>query len=190
MSRSIKQTVKKVEVKQTFEENLRQGIEIAGVLVDASKESPRELDYSSENEINNKHIEDDEEDTLEEAPSIVDEALGKEASSRSSTGGSSSSFGSSKNWNKADNVRTTISVDQKLKDSLYEGQEVAKVLEDAKTEDEKQERSVTPPAKRTPLSHFKAMALVGRLFFDFKKLPKQKHCLFSEDWEDHPQIQW
>ena len=77
MSRSIKQTVKKVEVKQTFEENLRQGIEIAGVLVDASKESPRELDYSSENEINNKHIEDDEEDTLEEAPSIVDEALGK-----------------------------------------------------------------------------------------------------------------
>ena len=75
MSRSIKQTVKKVEVKQTFEENLRQGIEIAGVLVDASKESPRELDYSSENEINNKHIEDDEEDTLEEAPSIVDEAL-------------------------------------------------------------------------------------------------------------------
>ena len=87
--------MQKVEGKQTFEENLRQGIEIAVVLVDASKESPRELDYSSENEVNNKHIEDDEEDTLEEAPSIVDEALGKEASSRSSTGNSSSSLASS-----------------------------------------------------------------------------------------------
>ena len=123
MSRSVKHMVKKVEVKQTLEENLRQGIEIAGVLVDASKETPMDLDDSSENEINHKHIEDDEEDTLEEAPSIVDEALGKESSlpssSRSSTGGSSASGGSSKNWNKADNVRTTVGVDQKLKDELY-----------------------------------------------------------------------
>ena len=154
---------------------MRQGIEIAGVLVDASKESPMDLDDTSENDINNKHIEDDEEDTLEEAPSIVDEALGKEASSRSSTGGSASSSGSAKNWNKADNIRTSCVVDQKLKGSLYEGQEVAKILHDAKTKDEEDEErekakpGSPPPPKRNPLSHFRAMALVGKLFFDFKK---------------------
>ena len=175
MSRAVKHIVQKVEVKQTLEENLRQGIEIAGVLVDASKETPMDLDDSSENEINHKPIEDDEEDTLEEAPSIVDEALGKEtslpSSSRSSTGGSSSSAGSSKNWNKADNVRATVGVDQKLKDALYEGQEVGQILIDAKVHDEQQEQQrVSPPLKRKPLSHFRAMALVGKLFFDFKKI--------------------
>ena len=136
-----------------------------------------EIEDSSENEINHKNIEDDEEDTLEEAPSIVDEALGKElslpSSSRSSTGNSSSTLGSSRNWNKADNVRTTVGVDQKLKDSLYEGQEVAKILEEAKAQDEEEEEQ-PQPKKRNPLSHFKAMALVGKLFFDFKKLTPLK----------------
>ena len=143
--------MQKVEVKQILEEKLQDGMEIAGVLIDAAKESPVNLDDSSENGEINKDIDDDEEDTVDEAPSIVDEALGKEVSfpscSRSSTGGSSSSS-------------YATGADRK---PSKEGEEISKILATAKLENEAEENR----KKLKPMSHFKAMALVGKLFFDF-----------------------
>ena len=109
----------------------------------------------------------EDEDTVDEAPSIVDEAMSKESSKDSVTQ-------SSKNWNTAENVVPMVQGDMKLKDALKEGEEVKDVLteglqdvpEEIPEEEEEKPPSPPPPVvkKPAPMSHFKAMALLGKMF--------------------------
>jgi hypothetical protein len=83
----------------------------------------------------------DEEDTVDEAPSIIDEAK-----DNTPTFGSDGSK-SSKNWSAAENVVAMVEADIKLKDAQKEGVEVNEVLQEARQEDEKEAPLLEPIAK-------------------------------------------
>ena len=165
-----------LEVQQTKRISLHEENAISEVLL---QEKTNENNFSEE----------EEEDTVDEAPSIVDEVLAKD---NTPTYGSDQSVASkssvSKNWSAAENVVVLVEADIKLKEAQKEGLEINEVIQKAKEEDEPKEKvepaievpktshlaktffaPIAKDIKQKQVSHFKAMALLGKMFFSMKK---------------------
>ena len=152
VSPSVQRTKQKVEIKNALEENRAEGAEIAKKLIDADKNMDS---YEDDAEIPSRESTESEEDTVDEAPSIVDEAMSKDATSSSGTA-------------------ATCSVsDPKQKGPQKEASKAKEVVKPEPIP----ASSATTLKSGKKVSNFKALALLGKLFLG-KPLPKESS---SED---------
>ena len=157
--KSVRRTKQRVEVKKGLENEVKIGTEVAQELIKASEQANGKEttdDFADDFEEPSQRTEEDE-DTVDEAPSIVDEAMSKDSSG---SGGSGSKTGKP-----GQNVTTTPMVNKNT--PKEGGSDVIKedALTDAKEVVATAEPPKPPPIKKPPpISHFKAMALIGKMF--------------------------
>ena len=159
--KSVRRTKQRVEVKKGLENEVKIGTEVAQELIKASEQANGKEttdDFADDFEEPSQRTEEDE-DTVDEAPSIVDEAMSKDSSG---SGGSGSKTGKP-----GQNVTTTPMVNKNTPKEKEGGSDVIKedALTDAKEVVATAEPPKPPPIKKPPpISHFKAMALIGKMF--------------------------
>ena len=159
--KSVRRTKQRVEVKKGLENEVKIGTEVAQELIKASEQANGKEttdDFADDFEEPSQRTEEDE-DTVDEAPSIVDEAMSKDSSG---SGGSGSKTGKP-----GQNVTTTPMVNKNTPKEKEGGSDLIK--EDALTDAKEVVATAEPPkpppiTKPPPISHFKAMALIGKMF--------------------------
>ena len=181
----------KMEVKRKLEDNYQEGLEASDKLIQAGRGDESDS-VQTRNLTQSKEAVG--EDTVDEAPSIEDE-IPKNDEEHSSVGSSVSSTESSSEedenekqslssrdvnnsssksplrWSTAENVVVMVGAERKLQDAQTEGKEISEILRKTTREEDAMSVGSAVNLKRN-LSHFQAMALVGKLFYGMRKANK------------------